>query len=108
MSKNEPYSGRLGWLRNGNPPGGPRLAPRCGAKTRKGTSCLSPAVRGKRRCRMHGGVSTGPLTQKGLARSKRANWKHGFYSEEEKNKAKLVRRLLRECQDHHRALSKNT
>src|SRR5207302_2378854 len=26
----------------------------CGAKTRRGTPCQSPAVRGKRRCRMHG------------------------------------------------------
>ena len=31
-------------------------APRCGAKTRKGTPCRSPAVNGKRRCRMHGGA----------------------------------------------------
>ena len=31
-------------------------SPRCGAKTRSGGSCRSPAVRGKRRCRMHGGA----------------------------------------------------
>ena len=30
-------------------------SPRCGARTRRGTACLSPAVVGKRRCRMHGG-----------------------------------------------------
>jgi len=36
---------------------GPMLAsPRCGAKIRAGGSCRSPAVRGKRRCRMHGGA----------------------------------------------------
>ena len=36
---------------------GPMLAsPRCGAKIRCGGSCRSPAVRGKRRCRMHGGA----------------------------------------------------
>jgi uncharacterized protein YjcR len=36
---------------------GPMLAsPRCGAKTRSGTPCRSPAVGGKRRCRMHGGA----------------------------------------------------
>jgi hypothetical protein len=35
----------------------PMLAsPRCGAKIRCGGSCRSPAVRGKRRCRMHGGA----------------------------------------------------
>ena len=31
-------------------------SPRCGAKIRSGGSCRSPAVRGKRRCRMHGGA----------------------------------------------------
>ena len=35
----------------------PMLAsPRCGAKTRTGNRCRSPAVRGKKRCRMHGGA----------------------------------------------------
>jgi hypothetical protein len=31
-------------------------SPRCGAKTRSGKPCMSPAVRGKKRCRMHGGA----------------------------------------------------
>jgi hypothetical protein len=36
---------------------GPMLASqRCGAKTRIGGPCRAPAVRGKRRCRMHGGA----------------------------------------------------
>ena len=36
---------------------GPMLAsPRCGAKTRDGDGCRSPAVRGRKRCRMHGGA----------------------------------------------------
>lgn len=29
------------------------------------------------RCRMHGGLSTGPRTPEGLERSRRARWKHG-------------------------------
>ena len=32
-------------------------ASRCGARTRRGKPCRSPAVRGKRRCRMHGGAA---------------------------------------------------
>ena len=32
------------------------LSPRCGAKTRSGMPCKSPAVKGKKRCRMHGGA----------------------------------------------------
>ena len=36
---------------------GPMLAsPRCGAKTRSGAMCRSPAVSGRKRCRMHGGA----------------------------------------------------
>lgn len=33
-----------------------RASPRCGAKTRRGTPCQSPAVSAKKRCRMHGGA----------------------------------------------------
>lgn len=33
-------------------------APRCGAKTRKGNACQSPAMKNGR-CRMHGGKSPG-------------------------------------------------
>jgi len=41
----------------GNSSIGPTQASlRCGAKTRRGTPCQSPAVRGKKRCRMHGGA----------------------------------------------------
>jgi uncharacterized protein YjcR len=31
-------------------------SPRCGAKTRTSGACRSPAVRGRKRCRMHGGT----------------------------------------------------
>jgi hypothetical protein len=34
-------------------------APRCGARTRVGAPCRSPAVGGSERCRMHGGRGSG-------------------------------------------------
>ena len=40
---------------------------RCGAKTRDGSKCWGIRVAGKRRCRMHGGRSTGPKTDAGRA-----------------------------------------
>ena len=46
------------------------------------------------RCRLHGGLSTGPRTAEGLARSRRARWKHGRYSAEAKRE---YRRLKAEC-----------
>jgi hypothetical protein len=70
-------------LRNRNRCGDPSRAPRCGAKARSrgNQPCLAPAVRGSARCRMHGGLSTGPRTPEGLERSRRARWKHGRYSQ---------------------------
>jgi hypothetical protein len=51
--------------------------PFCGAKTRKGLLCVARAVPGSRRCRMHGGASTGPRTPEGRARiadAQRRRW----------------------------------
>lgn len=48
--------------------------PRCGARCRNGSACQAPVVwhagePPRRRCRMHGGASTGPRTPEGRARS---------------------------------------
>jgi hypothetical protein len=72
---------KAGLLKNGNPRGNPNAAPRCGAKTRKGTACKAPAMKNGR-CRLHGGKSTGPLTKQGLANSRNARLRHGLYSKE--------------------------
>ena len=48
---------------------------------------------------MHGGMSTGPRTPQGLERSRKANWKHGWYSAEaisDRRKAAAAIRLLRQ------------
>jgi hypothetical protein len=75
-----------------------RQAPRCGAKTRSGTPCRSPAVTGRRRCRMHGGAqgSGGP---KG---ARNGNYKHGRYTAD----MNATRRWLREQIRDVRALTK--
>ena len=61
---------------------------RCGAKTRAGTPCKNPAVRGRRRCRMHGGRSTGAKTPEGRARLSALHWKHGRSTTAAKAEAK--------------------
>lgn len=43
--------------------------PRCGAKTRRGTPCRCSALPGKRRCKYHGGMSTGPKSEAGRLQS---------------------------------------
>lgn len=50
---------------------------RCGAKTRQGTPCEKPAIRGRERCQLHGGRSTGPMTEQGRQRVSEAHFKHG-------------------------------
>ena len=41
----------------------------CGAKTRAGTPCKRVDLYGSGRCPLHGGLSTGPTTPEGKARS---------------------------------------
>ncbi len=67
------------------------LAPRCLAKNREGTPCQAPAMRGKRRCRLHGGKSTGP--PKGSQNA----LKHGHYTAKAIEDRRNVRELIREC-----------
>ena len=69
--------------------------PRCGAMTRAGTSCRSPAMRNGR-CRMHGGTSTGPRTADGIARIVKARTTHGLYRTEVREVRALVRELREE------------
>jgi len=49
----------------------------CRAKTRKGHPCRLLSEPGKRRCKFHGGMSTGPKTEEGKARiaeAQRQRW----------------------------------
>src|SRR6266568_1137873 len=52
-------------------------APRCGARSKRTGKPCQGAAMPNGRCKLHGGKSTGPRTPEGLARSRRANWKHG-------------------------------
>jgi len=65
-----------GRLKNGNPSGDYLKSPRCGARTRAGGCCRQPAM-ANGRCRMHGGLSTGPRTPEGLARCRTTRLVHG-------------------------------
>ena len=49
---------------------------RCGAKTRRGTACLKPALSGRNRCQLHGGKSTG------VKGEHNDNYQHGRYTKE--------------------------
>jgi hypothetical protein len=58
--------------------GGRILCPRCQAKAKRtGQQCRRPATKGKKVCKLHGGLSTGPRTQAGRERCARARLVHG-------------------------------
>ena len=58
--------------------GGRIRCPRCQAKSKRTKQqCRSPAIRGKRVCRIHGGRSTGPKTEQGRNLCGTAKTRHG-------------------------------
>jgi hypothetical protein len=75
-------------------------APRCGAKTRAGGQCRQAAVRGRSRCRMHGGArgSGGPRGERN------GNFKNGLWMRENIEDRKRMRERLSEV----RALLRST
>ena len=67
------------------------LSQRCGAKTRSGKPCMSPAVSGKKRCRMHGGAPGS-----GAPRGNNNALKHGLYTREAIENRQQLRAMLRQ------------
>ena len=96
-------------------PGQPTIlanAPRCGAQTRSGSPCRSPAIHGRARCRMHGGKGSGAPRGNLNAR------KHGAFTGGMKDIARYIRITamvvkhanrtiwLEDCARHHAALDR--
>lgn len=77
-------------------------SPRCGACTRKGEACRSPAMPNGR-CRMHGGGSRGPTTAEGRARSKVSTRTHGRRSAEHAAMRRQMRAAFVQLRDMVRA-----
>jgi uncharacterized protein YjcR len=67
-------------------------SPRCGARTRVGGSCQSPAVRGKKRCRMHGGAKG-----VGAPKENQNALKHGTYTKVAFQQREQMRGLFEEA-----------
>jgi len=72
---------------------GPMLASRrCGAKTRSGGACRSPAVHGKKRCRMHGGARGS-----GAPKANQNARTHGLFTKDAIAERRGIQRLLGEA-----------
>ncbi len=66
-----------------------RSAQRCGARNRAGHPCRCPAIRGRMRCRLHGGLSPG--APKGRSNGM---YKDGFFTAEAVAERKWAKYLL--------------
>lgn len=75
-----------------------RESARCGARTRRGTLCQAPAMK-NRRCRLHGGKSTGPRTAAGIERIRQALTKHGRYSQAARAERQQCQSLMRDARE---------
>ena len=69
-----------------------RTSRRCGAKARTGEACRAPAVRGKRRCRMHGGAK-----ESGAPMGNRNARKHGLFTGDAITERGQIQALLGEA-----------
>ena len=67
---------------------------RCGAKTRRDGACRSPAVRGKKRCRMHGGAQGS-----GAPRANQNARKHGLFTRSAIEERRRIGALIGEVQE---------
>ncbi len=70
-----------------------RESPRCGARTRTGQPCQSPNVKGKKRCRMHGGAHGSGAPKW----SRNGNYRHGGRTAEAMAQRREVMTFIREA-----------
>jgi len=66
--------------------------PRCGARTRTGDPCRAPVVRGRKRCRMHGGAPGS-----GAPRGNRNARSHGLFTAEAMTERRQIQTVLAEA-----------
>jgi glucans biosynthesis protein len=69
-----------------------RRATRCGPQTRAGSPCDCPAIRGRSRCRLHGGLSPG--APRGV---RNGNFSDGYWTRNAIEERRWIRSLLKEC-----------
>ena len=77
---------------------------RCEARTKGGTICQRPGNKVNGRCKLHGGRSTGPRTEKGLARLSASKITHGETTAANRAKAKRRAEVGRQVRRELRAI----
>lgn len=76
--------------------GGRIICLRCNAQSKRTREqCKAPAMRGKSKCKFHGGLSTGPRTQEGRNRCAGAKLIHGRETKEMRENHRVVMAQLK-------------
>jgi hypothetical protein len=79
---------------------------RCEARTRRETLCQRPGTTRNGRCKLHGGRSSGPKTEAGLARLTASKTTHGRTTAEKRAQAKRKAQVGREVRAELREIEK--
>lgn len=80
--------------------GGKIKCHRCQARSsRTKRQCAKPALRNRRVCGHHGGLSTGPKTAEGIKRIKDAHWKHGNETKEARAERRAKSLMLQRLEE---------
>jgi hypothetical protein len=79
---------------------------RCEALTRRGTLCQRPGTKRNGRCKLHGGRSSGPKTEAGLARLTASKTTHGRTTAVKRAQAKRKAQVGREVRAELREIEK--
>ena len=76
--------------------GGRIVCRRCNAMSKRThLQCGGPAMRGKAKCKFHGGMSSGPITQEGKERCAQAKTIHGNDTRADRQLNRLAMKRLR-------------
>ncbi|WP_373693891.1 HGGxSTG domain-containing protein [Parafrankia sp. BMG5.11] len=78
-----------------NPMNKAHSSPRCLARTRRGTLCQCPALRGRTRCKLHGGKTQGG----GAPVGNKNRLVHGRHSRAHREAMALIRQFQRAARD---------
>lgn len=84
--------------------GGHITCAQCQAKSKRtGLQCRAPAIKGRTKCRSHGGKSSGPVTLDGRKRCAEVKTVHGRETRNARTQRALGMRRLRDLEElgHH-------
>ncbi len=68
----------------------------CGAKTKKAEAPCKRLPKKNGKCRLHGGLSTGPKTADGIRKIQKSNTKHGRYTKEAFQENRTIKKILKD------------